>query len=317
LTTEPAEPAEPARPAAPADTAPSLVGLCGLGNMGSALASRLRLEFEVLGFDLDPAKRAASPRVRACEHLADLAAAPAVVLCLPSPDASLAVVTELAPLMRPGSVIIETSTVNPEHVRAQHAAAAPHGIGLVDAAIAAGVGQARAGTALLLTGGSQADVETARPVLAAMSRRFIHLGELGQGAALKVINNAIAHAVMVVLVEAAALAEAAGVDRSQLISLLQGDDAGLTRPLEHRLIERIARGDYEGGMPTEAARKDSTLALALAQSCRVPSFALQATHTVYELATAEGYGRLDYAAIAKLWEQWLGTSLATKPQDTA
>jgi 3-hydroxyisobutyrate dehydrogenase-like beta-hydroxyacid dehydrogenase len=214
-------------------------------------------------------------------------------------------------------VIIEASTVNPEHVRAQQAVAAPHGIGLVDAAIAAGVGQARAGTALLLTGGSAADIATARPVLAAMSGEFIHLGELGQGAALKVINNAIAHAVMVVLVEAAALAEAAGVERSQLIGLLQSDGAGLTRPLEHRLIERIANDNYEGGMPTEAARKDSTLALALAQSYHVPIFALQGTHAVYEMAIAEGYGRLDYAAIAKLWEQWLGTSLATKPDGGA
>jgi 3-hydroxyisobutyrate dehydrogenase-like beta-hydroxyacid dehydrogenase len=64
-------------------------------------------------------------------------------------------------------------------------------------------------------------------------------------------------------------------------------------------------------MPTEAARKDSTLALALAQSHRVPSLAFQAAHTVYELAAAQGYGRFDYAAIAKLWEHWTGRSLAT------
>jgi 3-hydroxyisobutyrate dehydrogenase-like beta-hydroxyacid dehydrogenase len=163
--------------------------------MGSALASRLRLEFGVLGFDVAPAKRAAGagpPQVRACEQLAELVASSAVVLGLPSPDASLAVVTELAPLMPPGSVVIEASTVNPEHVRAKHAVAAPHRVGLVDAAIAAGVGQARARTALL-----------------------------------------------------------------------------------------------------------------------------QAMYTVYELVTADGYGGLDYAAVAKLWKQWLGTSLATKSEDEA
>lgn len=282
--------------------------------MGSAIATRLRADFTVLGFDTDAAKTAASadpPRVQPMARLEDLASAPVVALCLPSPSASLSTVIKLAPLMSAGSVIVETSTVNPEHVRAAQAEAARYGVGVVDAAIAAGVGQMRAGTALLLVGGTDTDVDTARPVLESIGERFIHLGGLGTGAALKVINNGVAHSVMVVLVEAAALATAAGIDRAQLLALLQGNDAGLMRPLEHRLMDRIARGNYEGGMPTEAALKDSTLALALAQSCRMPSFAFQATHTVYEVATAAGYGRLDYASIAQLWEAWIGKSLTT------
>ena len=63
-------------------------------------------------------------------------------------------------------------------------------------------------------------------------------------------------------------------------------------------------------MPTEAARKDSVLALRLAQEAGVPLFAIHAAHIPYELAVANGLGREDYAALAKLWEQWTGRRLA-------
>ncbi len=288
------------------------LGLCGLGNMGSAIASRLAPGFRLLGYDVDQDRAARVARehdFRCCPDLAELRGAEWVVLCLPSPRASAEVVEVLAPRMAPGSVIIETSTVGPDTMRSLAALCRPHHVGIVDAALAAGVGQMRSGTAALLVGGDDADVAAATPVLNALGRKTIRLGELGSGAALKVINNAVAHAVMVVLVEAAALAAACGVPRERLIDLLTGNDAGLTRPLEHRLMERVAQGDYQGGMPTEAALKDSGLALALARETGVPLFAIQASHPVYEMATAQGQGRLDYASIATLWERWLGRSL--------
>jgi 3-hydroxyisobutyrate dehydrogenase-like beta-hydroxyacid dehydrogenase len=67
-------------------------------------------------------------------------------------------------------------------------------------------------------------------------------------------------------------------------------------------------------MPTDAARKDSTLALALAQANGVPLFAIQGAHTAYDLAVTAGLGRQDYAALATLWEQWTGTSF-TNPAE--
>jgi 3-hydroxyisobutyrate dehydrogenase len=170
----------------------------------------------------------------------------------------------------------------------------------------------RKGVAAGLVGGDAADIEAARPALDAFLERVYVIGTQGTGAALKVINNAVAHAVMVVLVEAAALATASGIDRSHLLRLMTGNDAGLTRPLEHRLIERIAQGNYEGGMPTAAALKDSILAIDYARSRGVPIFAISGSHAVYEMATAQGFGRLDYAAIAKLWEEWIGKPMSTQ-----
>jgi 3-hydroxyisobutyrate dehydrogenase-like beta-hydroxyacid dehydrogenase len=82
------------------------------------------------------------------------------------------------------------------------------------------------------------------------------------------------------------------------------------RPLAHRFGERLPAHDFEGGMSTVNARKDSALALDAARACGVPLFAISAAHEVYELAVREGLGALDYAAVGQLWERWLGVSFA-------
>jgi 3-hydroxyisobutyrate dehydrogenase-like beta-hydroxyacid dehydrogenase len=299
---------------------PPPVSLCGLGNMGHAVAGRLAARGPVLGFDLDAERRraaAADHGVTIVDDLAGLAAADVIVLSLPTPAASLAVLRTLVPHLRPGTVIVETSTVNPTDMAAEQACVAGAGAGIIDAAILSGVAPMVAGTTTLLVGGEDEHVDAVRPVLAALTPNIVRFGPLGSGMAAKVINNAVAHAVMVVLVEAGALAAATGVSGEDLVALLSGPDAGLTRPLTHRFAERVLRGDYEGGMPTDAARKDSTLALALAQDTAVPLFAVQAAHTVYELAVSQGLGRSDYAAIATLWEQWTGRSMGDAPATAA
>ncbi|MCP2362437.1 3-hydroxyisobutyrate dehydrogenase [Nonomuraea thailandensis] len=293
----------------------SPVGLCGLGNMGSAVARRLSGTCQVLAYDLDPARTGAAGEldgVTGVAEVADLAQAETVVLSLPTPAVSAQAAAAIAPGMRPGSLIVETSTVNPADMHRLRELCAPHGVRVLDAAILSGVAQMAAGTSTLLIGGDEADVARARPVLDALAPRQLVLGELGAGMAAKVINNAVAHAVMVVLAEAGAMAAATGVSERRLAELLADPEAGLTRPLTHRFLERVLPGDYEGGMPTSAARKDSTLALALAQDAGIPLFAIQACHSVYEIAVGGGLGRQDYASIATLWEQWTGRPISEK-----
>lgn len=76
------------------------------------------------------------------------------------------------------------------------------------------------------------------------------------------------------------------------------------RPLTHRVQERMMESHYAGGMSVSNARKDSMLAMEMAQELGVPLYAIQAshTHTPYEIAEASGIGQLDYAALATLWE---------------
>jgi 3-hydroxyisobutyrate dehydrogenase-like beta-hydroxyacid dehydrogenase len=283
------------------------VGVVGLGNMGGVLAGRLARSGPVIGFDAAAEARdraAADDGVAIAADAAAVAAAVDVlVLSLPRPEASRAVLEEaLATPLGAGGLVIETSTIGPADARAARALAADRGAGYVDAAILSGVEQVRDGTSAFLVGGEPDDVERAEPVLRRVCERVFRFGGPGTGMAAKVVNNAVAHAEMVVLAEAAALAAAEGIALDDLCALLEQDDAGVKRPLSGRLAGRVREGRYDGGMPTEAARKDSALALDMARAGGVPLFAMQAADSVYELALRSGLGRKDYASIATLWE---------------
>jgi len=293
------------------------IGLCGLGQMGLAVATRLATCFDVVAVDPDPARRAladAVTGVTAVEALTEVAEHSTIVLSLPTPAISVQICSDLAGMLASGSLVIETSTVLPRDMIACAAVLAPAGVAIVDAAILSGVGQMASGAATLLLGGDDADIARAQPVLDVIGSSTQRFGGLGAGMAAKVVNNAVAHAVMVVLVEGFAMAKSQGLDVKTIADMLAAPDGGLIRPLTHRMMQRVANGDFEGGMPLDAARKDSTLALAMAQDGHVPLFATQAAHTVYDLAVARGLGRADYAVLATLWEQWGEMSLTYRTE---
>ena len=263
----------------------SRVGLIGLGNAGLALAQPLLKRFAVMGFDLDAGRRgiagaagvivagSARPIADQCD---------VILLSLPTPAASRAAAQELAQGNLRGRLLIETSTVAPQDIE-----------WLVN----------------FLAGASEKNYPRAIAVLEAAAEEIFNLGGVGNGMRAKVINNAVAHTTMVMLLEGAALARKAGVPLDVFYTLMQRE-SGLTRPLTHRFGERVRNGDFEGGMPTANARKDSFLALELARDLGVPLFTMQASHTVYEVARHEGLDRLDYASISRLWEKWLDIDMA-------
>jgi 3-hydroxyisobutyrate dehydrogenase-like beta-hydroxyacid dehydrogenase len=225
------------------------------------------------------------------------------LLSLPRPEISLDIAAAVA--NAPGAVqlVIETSTITPKVARELADICAAANIGFVDAAIAGGVQSMAAGENTFLVGGSEEDFTAAREVLDPIARRIHHLGPVGAGSGAKVVNNAVMHAVMVVLIEAGAMASKLEIPMETMIEILARPD-GIMRPLEHRLGERICNADYTAGMSVTNARKDSMLALETAQDLGVPLFATSAAHTPYEIAEQLGYGEFDYAALAKLWESW-------------
>jgi 3-hydroxyisobutyrate dehydrogenase-like beta-hydroxyacid dehydrogenase len=260
--------------------------------MAAALSGKLPL----VGYDSDPNRRqaVAGLAMECVDSVAEVAArARRIILSLPAPDISQAVVTELLAGERIPELIIETSTVTPKVAQTLDGLCRARQVCFVDAAIASGVAAMAAGQVTFLVGGEPADVEQARPVLAPMAKKIMHLGPVGAGMGAKV------------LIEAAALAAKLGIPMPTLVDLLEGEE-GLKRPLTHRVCERMMHGQYDGGMSVLNARKDSTLALEIAQQLGVPLYAIQASHTPYEIAAASGLENLDYASLATLWEQWCG-----------
>jgi 3-hydroxyisobutyrate dehydrogenase-like beta-hydroxyacid dehydrogenase len=289
------------------------VGIVGLGNAGSAMATALSGKMGLVGFDTNPERRQAVAHLALewATSLSDMAQrVGTVVLSLPKPEISKAVITELVQGPTIPELIIETSTITPQVAQELDAICQPRQVRFIDAAIANGVASMAAGKITFLVGGEADDVARAHPVLEGMAEAIMHLGPVGAGMGAKVVVNAVAHAVMVVLIEAGTMATKLGLPMQTLVDILRRPE-GLIRPLTHRLKERIMQGNYNGGMSVSNARKDSVLALQTAQELGVPLYAIQASHTPYEIAEALGMGDLDYAALATLWEQWAGVPLST------
>ncbi|QUW17852.1 NAD(P)-dependent oxidoreductase [Agrococcus sp. Marseille-Q4369] len=289
------------------------IGVIGLGNMGLALARRLADSFTVLGSDPSGERQAlaAAAGIEVVDQQAVARSCSVVLLSLPRPSISLAVTRALAAGDSTPSVIVETSTVNPSDIADLVGATRDAGIAVIDSAILSGVKQMSDGTSGLLIAGDRSVAEQLDPLFAAVTDNRRIVGESGSAMAAKVLNNAVAHVVMVLLGEALALSKTSGLDPQLLVDILTAPDGGLMRPLTHRIAERAFSGDYEGGMSLEAARKDSTLVLAMAQDAGVPVFTMPAAHGVYEMAMAAGFEREDYAALVKLWEAWCATSFVS------
>lgn len=274
--------------------------------MGSAIAEKISESFPVVGFDIDKSKRDAmnSMGIETEETLEGVVSkVDIVILSMPKASISKRIVMTIAPLMKSDAIIIETSTILPNEANELKELAANHDIRLIDAAILGGVGHMRSKTAVLLVGDSENIVSEVKEILNSFSIEVQVMGGVGAGMSAKIINNGVAHAVMSVIVESAALAVKLGIEPEKVYELLKGETA-LIRPLTHRYHERIQNGEYKGGMSTSNAKKDSTLFLQLAQEQNVPLFSVQGAHTVYEIAEGQGFGQEDYAAIAKLWENW-------------
>jgi len=290
------------------------VGLIGLGNAGIALATPILRKHALVGYDVDAGRCALAsqagakvmPSARGVAEECDI-----LMLCLPNPAISRSVLAEIGEQALARRLIIENSTVGPEDIAALVKVAEPAGASVMECAILGGVHKLAAGKGTFLVGGSKADFERARVVLDAAAEQIFHLGPLGNGMRTKLVCNAVAHAVMVVLIEAAALARAQDIPMDVFYELMQRD-SGLMRPLTHRFRERIFSRDFEGGMSTANARKDSALAVDAAKDLGVPLFAISAAHTAYEIAMREGLERKDYSAIATLWEKWTGVSFASR-----
>ncbi len=282
------------------------VAIVGLGNAGAALARGLSGKFPLRGYDVSSERRDAVADLE-FDWLSSLEAVVAeadfALLSLPRPEISRAVVEAITRTPTTVRTVIETSTITPKVARDLAAICKTANIGFVDAAIAGGVQSMAAGETTFLVGGSEADFSNARTILEPIAARIHFLGPVGAGSGAKVVNNAVMHALMVVLIEAGAMAKKLEIPMETMSEILARPD-GLMRPLEHRFRERICNADFTGGMSVTNARKDSLLALETARDLGVPLFAISAAHTPYEIARQLGYGELDYAALAKLWESW-------------
>lgn len=211
------------------------VSVIGVGAMGAAMAGHLvRAGHEVTGYDVDPGRADAVTKAGAifAHRLEDAAAAELFVVMVVSDVQSIEVVEALAGLAAPGALVAIAATNHPETVRALGDTATARGLRLIDAPVCFGLQGAVDGRLVSLCGGSEADVEFARPVLMGYSREVYHVGPLGAGQLAKACNNMLHWAACCANFEVLLLAKRFGLDAQRLREILL-DCPGRNGTLEH------------------------------------------------------------------------------------
>jgi 3-hydroxyisobutyrate dehydrogenase len=194
-----------------------------------------------------------------------------------------------------GAILIESSTVSPAWVAELAALAAQHGAQFLDAPVTGSRMQAAAAQLSILVGGSNATLAAASPVLRAMSKEIVHLGPVGSGAKLKLINNFLCGVQVASLAEALAWIERSGLDREKSLAFLNSAAPGspLLGPLSARMVSQI----YAVNFMLKLMVKDLQYAQNEAARCNVDLTTAQVARTLFDAAVAKGYGEVDMSAV--------------------
>jgi 3-hydroxyisobutyrate dehydrogenase len=292
------------------------VGFVGLGAMGEAMARSLRKA----GFEVTASvhrQRDALERLRAdgVSEAADPAAlardADAVVICVPdAPDVEdvLFAPRGVAAGANAGSLVIDMSTISPVASRRFARRLAEHGIEFVDAPVSGGPARARDGTLTIMVGASPAAYARAEPVLRAMGTPH-HLGPVGMGETVKLVNQIIIANVMIANVEGLSFAQRAGADLGAVREVLASATAS-NYLLQNWLPKTWLAGTFAGGFALDLLRKDLAAALDTARAASLPMPATGLAYQLYTTRSAEGDGALDYSVIAKAYEWNVGDTAA-------
>lgn len=289
-----------------------VIGFVGLGRAGSLMAvNLLRAGFDLLVYDKDRARVAllVQQGARSSKSLRETAQnCNVVVTSLPHPSISEEVFIGeggLVSAAKRGDLFIETSTISPKLARRISKIAWEKGVDFIDAGVAGGLEKASKGKLVIMAGGTKSAMRKARKIFKAIASDIFHVGNVGMGMTVKLVNNAISHVTMVAISEAISLGVKAGVGPKILYDVIS-KSSGNSDIFQRRFGSRILQRDFEAGMSVELAYKDSELVCEMGRDFRLPMYVTNAAHCVYEWARAEGLGDKDYASIILLWEKLLG-----------
>src|SRR5258706_11681853 len=289
------------------------LGFIGLGNMGSRIAQRLLDHgYELTVFDRDTTKAAALVVNGAvpASHIAELARSSEVILsCLTNDEAVQSVYASPGGALagaRPGTVVLEMSTISPESSRELHNQAAKLGIDVMDVAISGSIPAAEQGTLTLLAGGNAELFQAAQPIFDAIARQYFRLGPSGAGTTMKLVVNTLLGVGMQAIAEAVVLGESAGLNRKLLLEVLS--HTAVVAPAHIGKLARMERNDYSPQFPLGLMNKDFQLILKMAARENVP---MPATEAAFRLNADQLVLRedQDFSAVLQRLEEVAGMAV--------
>ncbi|BAU12209.1 2-hydroxy-3-oxopropionate reductase [Leptolyngbya sp. NIES-3755] len=283
------------------------IGFIGLGIMGKPMVQNLLKA----GYSVTVFNRSTT----AIDELATQGAIPAtspkqvaeqsdvVITCLPdSPDVESVVLGENGVLSgaRSGMLLIDMSTIAPATSKKIYSELQKHDIQSLDAPVSGGDIGAQQGTLSIMVGGEKSAFDRALPVLQAMGKNIVHIGEAGAGQVTKACNQIVVAMTVQAVAEALTLAKKSGVDPAKVRDALLGGFA------QSRVLEvhgqRILDGTFQPGFKVDLHRKDMNIVLQTGREVGVPLLGSSQVTVLMDSLIAQGKGELDNAAIALLYD---------------
>ncbi|HSV83658.1 MAG TPA: NAD(P)-dependent oxidoreductase [Ramlibacter sp.] len=286
------------------------VAFVGLGQMGGPMAENLlKKGHAVVVFDIDKRKVAqfAELGAQAATGPADAARQASVLISMVDTTAQAEEVISgpdgFMQAAQPGDVVISMGTIDLMLLRRLHPTLKAKGVELLDAPVTGMEKGAIEGTLNAYVGGDAAALEKVRPVLASMATKITHFGAIGQGLAMKLINNMLFQVNRVLIMEGLALGAKAGLDPQQMFETISGT-TGNSVAFQYS-APKILKRDFEG-IRMDITFKDVELQTQLAKSLGMPMFIANAALQVYQMARAKGLGDKDAVSTIQLYEEWTG-----------
>lgn len=281
----------------------NMIGFVGLGRMGRPMASNLtRKGFRLAVHDINRDAVAELELLQA-KGVASVAEATRdseiMVTMLPNSAVVEAVVAGEGGILqhaKPGTLIMDMSTVSPETTDALAAKAKEKGMAFVDAPVGRLAAHADRGESLFMVGASAGDFERVKPLLEAMGNTIYHCGPVGTGIRTKLVNNLLAVASCQLNAEALALSQRFGLDLERTLDVLYGTTA-VNGQLKVNWPAKVLKGDTAPGFAIDLAHKDLSLIVDAANSAKVPMPMVAAAREAFSAARAGGFGGQDFSAV--------------------
>ena len=295
----------------------SRVGFIGLGYLGSRIARRLvTAGFPTVVYDIDHTKAVELAALGAdvAQHSGKLAGEVDVVLsCLPDEHAVEAAYLGTGNVLssaRPGTRIIELSTISPAASRQLHQAARQFAVSTLDVAVSGSTSSAEAGALTLFGGGGREVFEAAEAIFSAIAKQWFYMGPDGSGVAMKLVVNALLGVGMQAIAEAVALGLRLDLPRDLLLDTLA--KTAVVAPAHVGKLATAEKQDYSPQFPVRLMRKDFGLILSAAEQLGISMPVTEAAAAI-NYAEAESGIEEDFSAVIRRMEQEAGVENALPP----
>ena len=297
------------------------IGFIGLGAMGNHMAKNLiKAGYDLTVYDINPkpVEELVSLGAKKTKNCAETAKAGEVVITmLPADDDVKSAVLGPEGVLegaKAGTVLIDMSSIAPHTSIYVFSEAKKKGVKFLDAPVSGGTGGAEKATLTIMVGGDKALLDEHMEILKTMGKTIYHVGDVGMGETVKMVNQMLVGINLAGIVEALVLGTKLGVKPEALYKIIRAS-SGNSFMLDSRVPNFIFTGNFtQPGFAVDLLRKDLGLSLESAKVNKVPLYMTAQAYQYFTRATAEGLGKKDMSSMIELLEKTAGVQVRGKEE---